>query len=801
MLLKGATSSPQILAEQIDRYAADKATPPSAYGTYIDGALLVQRDAAQIFDAWLAEYFQPHASDRDQPAFAYSMAKAQIHVHTVTCASVRAKPIASLTTSHWDAGKRSGLVTLAGARVNDHSARPRAPADEETQLCHWNRDESVAKLVRNPMLHSSSSYPAAAARAASNATPAQQRVCPRRWGEAQIASFMSDHPQRAYFSYLMRLAGLSFGMEVGVADGRYSELFLQHGVAPDTWIMVEPYPNVQLLRRANVHAYDSEPPASALEASLEGATTWSSRGLGNRTRMVFLKGLSSEQHVLRFVQKHSLDFIYLDGAHDYDNVKQEMIDYWPRLRPGGVLAGHDYCNWGEGSLPCKGCSDIPRCRPYTSHGVAHGKPEGKMSANQEGVVRAVQEWLVQHQPGLRLYHTSENFTRESLAADSFDYDLVLTNSYNPSWFVVKPPAPAAEARGADHVTSDPLGGCSVEVASCGVGRLVPAWRAGAIGGGASPGGRGGLQMIADCARERGMDPRVSPRSNATSTTDVTLALIYYASPALLLRHLAVVGSYAPNVRSRLHLLIIDDGSPAHLDAASYISARVRRELSGAHSLTIARIEQDLTWNIGGARNLAFHLAPTPRVLLLDLDTPAPPAMIAAVLGLSPRVAVNSPAGANAGVPIAHRFNRLRPTGEHKLSPAAVLMSPASYWAAGGCDEDFVGNYGWTDVHFWHRAAALPSSELAVQRHTELSLVELSAPPSACDGVHPRWLLERCTIAADAHAASRESVMGSARENVVNGMLFRWKRRTGRWSNEYLRFSWSMALSLGATDLA
>ena len=37
-----------------------------------------------------------------------------------------------------------------------------------------------------------------------------------------------------------------------------------------------------------------------------------------------------------------------------------------------------------------------------------------------------------------LYHTLEDFTNESLAKDGMDYGLVITNTTNPSWFVIKP---------------------------------------------------------------------------------------------------------------------------------------------------------------------------------------------------------------------------------------------------------------------------------------------------------------------------------------------------------------------------
>lgn len=35
-------------------------------------------------------------------------------------------------------------------------------------------------------------------------------------------------------------------------------------------------------------------------------------------------------------------FVYIDGNHDYEYVKQDIELWWPRLRDGGVLAGHDY---------------------------------------------------------------------------------------------------------------------------------------------------------------------------------------------------------------------------------------------------------------------------------------------------------------------------------------------------------------------------------------------------------------------------------------------------------------------------
>jgi len=39
---------------------------------------------------------------------------------------------------------------------------------------------------------------------------------------------------------------------------------------------------------------------------------------------------------------NKLDFVYIDGNHNYEYVKDDIKNYWPKLRKGGILCGHDY---------------------------------------------------------------------------------------------------------------------------------------------------------------------------------------------------------------------------------------------------------------------------------------------------------------------------------------------------------------------------------------------------------------------------------------------------------------------------
>jgi len=42
--------------------------------------------------------------------------------------------------------------------------------------------------------------------------------------------------------------------------------------------------------------------------------------------------------------KDKYDFVYIDGLHTYDGVKQDIINYLPLVKEGGVIGGHDYTN-------------------------------------------------------------------------------------------------------------------------------------------------------------------------------------------------------------------------------------------------------------------------------------------------------------------------------------------------------------------------------------------------------------------------------------------------------------------------
>ena len=50
--------------------------------------------------------------------------------------------------------------------------------------------------------------------------------------------------------------------------------------------------------------------------------------------------LTTLSRLLCFSQ--SLDFVYIDARHDYDGCLEDIVAWYPKLKKGGLIAGHDF---------------------------------------------------------------------------------------------------------------------------------------------------------------------------------------------------------------------------------------------------------------------------------------------------------------------------------------------------------------------------------------------------------------------------------------------------------------------------
>lgn len=44
---------------------------------------------------------------------------------------------------------------------------------------------------------------------------------------------------------------------------------------------------------------------------------------------------------------NNLDFVYIDGNHAYKYCLEDIMNYWSKIKKGGIIGGHDYYNKGE----------------------------------------------------------------------------------------------------------------------------------------------------------------------------------------------------------------------------------------------------------------------------------------------------------------------------------------------------------------------------------------------------------------------------------------------------------------------
>jgi len=124
--------------------------------------------------------------------------------------------------------------------------------------------------------------------------------------------------------------GFKVGAEVGVYLGFYARWLLRmmpglklYGI--DSWI---PYKGYEDITDNNI--------IQAYEKAKEMTKGYD---------CTLIKGWSNE--VVDQFEDESLDFVFIDGNHDYEYVIEDIAKWSKKVRPGGIVYGHDFDDrWG-----------------------------------------------------------------------------------------------------------------------------------------------------------------------------------------------------------------------------------------------------------------------------------------------------------------------------------------------------------------------------------------------------------------------------------------------------------------------
>ena len=110
------------------------------------------------------------------------------------------------------------------------------------------------------------------------------------------------------------------GVEIGVFMGDSSRLLLRHC---RFMYLIDP-----------CESYDGNPDVGVYSIE-EGVRA---KLKGSEGRYEFIKGMSHDVHE----RIPEVDFVFIDGNHTYPYVSRDIDFYWPNVRSGGFISGHDY---------------------------------------------------------------------------------------------------------------------------------------------------------------------------------------------------------------------------------------------------------------------------------------------------------------------------------------------------------------------------------------------------------------------------------------------------------------------------
>ena len=119
------------------------------------------------------------------------------------------------------------------------------------------------------------------------------------------------------------------GAEIGTFEGENAESILK--ILPIKKIyLIDPYEKYE--------DYEKDTAYNSLNRAEQKAKK---KLMRYKEKIVWVKKKSTE--ALKEIPDN-LDFVYIDGNHSYEFAKEDMDNYYKKLKAGGVLAGHDIEN-------------------------------------------------------------------------------------------------------------------------------------------------------------------------------------------------------------------------------------------------------------------------------------------------------------------------------------------------------------------------------------------------------------------------------------------------------------------------
>lgn len=146
-------------------------------------------------------------------------------------------------------------------------------------------------------------------------------------------------PTMELINVLNKIGSDLVGCEIGVCYG-WNLVFMIENISIKQMYAIDPY-----------NPYVDGPSGMITQSTLNEMETHFLKNTEKYNNITYLKLKSDDAH--RYISDNSLDFIFIDGEHSYEQVYKDLVNYYLKVNENGIISGHDYNFDYENNKPVK----------------------------------------------------------------------------------------------------------------------------------------------------------------------------------------------------------------------------------------------------------------------------------------------------------------------------------------------------------------------------------------------------------------------------------------------------------------
>ena len=141
---------------------------------------------------------------------------------------------------------------------------------------------------------------------------------------------------------LLKTRKHSVGCEIGIHTGETTDFLLRNLPNIETYYAIDPW---KIYKMYNGSMYRK--PSNKIYKSMKAAFKKYCEVIKPFENKVVTYKMTSVD-ASRYIPENSLDWVFIDANHEYEYIKENLRIWSAKVKPGGLVSGHDYGNKWKG---------------------------------------------------------------------------------------------------------------------------------------------------------------------------------------------------------------------------------------------------------------------------------------------------------------------------------------------------------------------------------------------------------------------------------------------------------------------